>query len=114
MSRKARIWVGVTLLVMLAFNYAMIGVPLFRRAASLENKSNTMLAAEMKKSGKALKYSDDYYILEILRREKTSLDRKIFILNVACASALIIIASWTIFGLVFYTAKTQKSAKMQK
>jgi hypothetical protein len=99
MTRKARIWTGLTLLLILAFNYAVIGIPLFKRSSSIENKSKAMLVSQLK-SGKFLKNSEDEYILEILKREKAYLDRRILILNLVGASLGILIASWVVFGVV--------------
>ncbi|MBI4974461.1 MAG: hypothetical protein HZC19_01395 [Candidatus Omnitrophica bacterium] len=101
MTSKARIWIGITLLIVLAFNYAIIGFPMIKRASSIENKSKAMLISQIK-SGKVLKNSEDEYILEILKREKGSIDKKILILNSVAISASLLIISWTIFGLLFH------------
>lgn len=101
MSRRARIWIGITLLAVLAFNYVAIGFPLIKRVSSIEDKSKSILVSQVK-SGKVFKNTEDEYILDILKREKRAIDKKIFILNIVSISALIIIASWTVFGLIFY------------
>ncbi|MDP3804848.1 MAG: hypothetical protein Q8Q87_04785 [Candidatus Omnitrophota bacterium] len=99
-SRNARLWIGVTLLTMLAVNYGIIGLPLYRKAASLHDKATTVLIKQIK-SGNALKTSaEEEYILEIFRREKGSIDRKLLILNSAAVTIVIIIVSWTGFGLL--------------
>ena len=104
MSRNARIWIGLTLLFILAFNYSVIGFPLLRKSAAIHDKSTTMLMKQIK-SGKALKSGEDEYILEVFAREKTAIDSKVLILNCVAASLLIIIASWTIFGLIVHRKK---------
>lgn len=101
MSRKARMWLGATLLLILAFNYAIIGLPLIKRASSIETKSKAILISQVK-SGKVLKNSEDEFILEILKREKASIDRKMLVLNGIAASLVIIVVSWTAFGLLFH------------
>jgi len=52
-------------------------------------------------SGKALKGSDNDYILQILKKEKAITDRKLGTLNMTAASLAVIIISWTLFGIVF-------------
>jgi len=99
MSRKSRLWTGVTLLAVLAINYALIGIPLIRRSASIERKSRAMLMSQVK-SGKVFKDSEEEYLIEIFRRERAGISWKILILNCAGASLLIAIASWTAFGLI--------------
>ena len=101
MTHKARIWIGITLLIVLAFNYAIIGFPMIKRASSIENKSKAMLISQIK-SGKVLKNSEDEFILEILKREKASVDRKILVLNGIAISLVIVVISWTAFGLLFH------------
>ena len=55
------------------------------------------------KSGKLFKGAlGDEYILEVLKKEKVSIDRKILVLNCAAASLSILVASWVIFGLIFH------------
>ena len=89
MTRKARIWIGVTLLAIILFNYLAIGIPLYRRMASLDNKVRIFT-----------KHSEDIYVIDVLKREMIAVDKKIVILNCAAVSIAIIIASWIIFGLV--------------
>lgn len=105
MSRKSRLWVGITFFIVLMFNYAVIGFPLYRKASSLNDKATTMLMNRIK-SGKALKNaSEEEYILDIFRREKAAIDQKLFMLNLISISIAIVIASWTAFGLVFHKRK---------
>ncbi len=99
MTRNARIWIGLTLLAIVTLNYAMAGYPLIKKSASLQDRAKAILVKQVK-SGGMLKDSGDEYILEIFRKEKRSIDKKISILNVAATSLLIIIASWTAFGLI--------------
>ena len=101
MTRKARIWIGITLLVVLAFNYAIMGIPLLKKASSLEDKYKALLIRQVK-SGEILKGSGDEHILEIFKREKSGIDKKILILNCVAASLAILIFSWVIFGLVVH------------
>lgn len=99
MSRKARLWLGATLLLVIIFNYAIIGFPLIKRASSIEAKTKAMLVSQVK-SGKVMKNSEDEFILEILKRERSSLGRKILILNGIAISLTIAVASWTAFGMI--------------
>lgn len=99
MSRKARMWVGVTLLIVVVFNYIIVGVPLLRKASSIEDKYKTILIKQVK-SGEILKGSGDEYILEIFKREKSAIDRRILILNCVATSLAILVASWVVFGLI--------------
>lgn len=96
MTRKTRLWIGATLLIVLAFNYAMLGVPLLKRKAYIEKKSKMIVV---------VKNADDEYILDIFRKEKAAVEKNIRLVNTAGLSIAIIIASWTIFGLVFYRKK---------
>jgi len=99
MSRKSRIWIGVTLLAIIIFNYAVIGIPLYRKIASLENRIKIMMIRQVK-SGGILKNSEDNYIIDVLKRETITLDRKIVVLNCITVSVVIVIASWIIFGII--------------
>ncbi|MCX5686705.1 MAG: hypothetical protein NTW09_04525 [Candidatus Omnitrophica bacterium] len=100
MTRQARLWTGVTLLMILAINYGIIGFPLYRKAVNLHDKATTMLMKQIK-SGSVLKTSaEEDYILEIFRREKASIDQKIFILNSAAITLVILLGSWTAFGIL--------------
>lgn len=90
MTRKTRSWMGVTLLAVIAFNYLVIGIPLFKRINYLETKIKVMNKAE------------DSYIVDVLKREVVTLDKKLVILNCAAFSIAIIIASWIAYGLIVY------------
>ena len=89
MSRKAKVWIGVTLLAIILFNYLAIGIPLYKRMNSLDNKVRIFT-----------KHSEDTYVTDILKREMITVDKKIVILNCVAVSVAIIIMSWIIFGLV--------------
>ena len=99
MTKKARLWTGVTIFVILALNYAAFAIPLAKRSSSIEERAMTMMREDFE-SGKAIKGSDNDYILEILKKEKSSVDRKLGTLNMVAASLAIVVASWTLFGLI--------------
>ena len=101
MSNKARIWIGVTLLALVAFNYLAVSFPLYRRIGSLENKIRIMMIKQVK-SGEILKNSEDNYIIDILKRETIALDRKIVIINCVAVSVAIMIISWLAYGLIVH------------
>ncbi len=98
MIRKARLWTGVTLLVVLIFNYAVIGIPLYRKSVSIRTKYRELLLRQAKYNA-PFRSPEGEYMLEVFHKEKKSLDQKTLILNCAGASLLILIASWTVFGL---------------
>ncbi len=97
-------WIGITLVAIVAFNYGLIGVPLHQRVASVQSQTRALLIKEVK-AGSKFKDSADTYLLEIFRKEKSSLDKKILVLNCIAISALLIITSWTVFGLLFHRKK---------
>jgi len=100
MTRRARLWTGATLVLILAFNYGIVGMPLIRKAMSLNDKSTTMLMGRIK-SGHALRTSsEEEYILDIFRRERASIAWKLVVVNAVSLTLLVAIASWTLFGLV--------------
>ena len=98
MTRKARMWTGATLLVIIALNYAIIGFPLIRKSESVKEKAKMILVRQVK-SDKIFKNSEEDYILELFRKEKASIDTKIVILNCAAATLAFFALSWTVFGL---------------
>ena len=104
MTRKARLWTGATLLVVLAFNYAVMALPLAKKSAVLKEKAKSIFIRQIK-AGDVLSGSDEDYVLEIFKNEKLVIDKKLRVLNVGFATLGILIASWTIFGLVFYSKK---------
>jgi len=91
MDRKIRLWIGITLLSIVLFNYLSIGIPLYKRINSLDKKVRIFT-----------KNSEDAFIIDILKKEAISIDKKIVILNCAAVSVVIIITSWLIFGLVVH------------
>ena len=99
MTQKARLWTGATLLLVLALNYAVIGLPLTKKAASLKDRYRAILIKQAK-SGELFKNTDDEYLLDLFRKEKASVERRLLILNCTGISFVILIASWTIFGLI--------------
>lgn len=88
MSRKARVWIGVTLLVIILFNYLAIGVPLYKRMISLGDKVKIFAS-----------HSEDTYVVDVLKREIVTINKKVVVLNCVAASVAIIIVSWIMFGL---------------
>ena len=94
MTRKARVWISATLMILVIFNYLVIGIPLYNRAGLLENRIKIMS-----------KHSDDAYIVDILKREETGINRKITILNTATVSLGIIILSWLVYGLIIHKSR---------
>ena len=88
MSRKARIWTSITLLTIILFNYLYIGVPLYKRMSSLDNKVRAFT-----------KHFEDTYVIDVLKREMVAINKKIVMLNCVAVSVAIIVVSWMIFGL---------------
>ena len=99
MTKKARLWIGLTIMALLVFNYAAFMIPLSKKSSSLEEKLNTIMVKQFN-SGKMLKSSEDDFIIGILKKERVSIEGKINTLNLTAASLGIIIASWTMFGLI--------------
>lgn len=97
MNRKVRLWIGITLLAIVLFNYLSIGIPLYKRINSLDKKVKIFT-----------KNSEDAFIIDVLKKEAISIDKKIVILNCAAVSVAIIITSWLIFGLVFHREDRRK------
>ena len=97
MRNKARIWIGVTLLTVILFNYLSMGIPLYSRMNSLDDKVRVFT-----------KHSEDTYVIDVLKREMITIDRKIVILNCVAVSVAIVIISWMIFGLVVYRREERK------
>ncbi|MDD5174129.1 MAG: hypothetical protein PHV48_04820 [Candidatus Omnitrophica bacterium] len=97
MSRKTRAWIGITLLAIILFNYLTIGMPLYKRMSSLDNKVKVFA-----------KHSEDTYIADILKREMVTINKKIVILNCVAASVAIVIVSWMVFGLAVHRPERRK------
>jgi hypothetical protein len=100
MTAKSRLWIGVTLLIVIAINYALIGFPLISKSSSIQAKAKTILIKQSK-SVNIFKNSDDEYMLEVFRREKAAIDTKVTILNSVAATVAFLVVSWTVFGLIF-------------
>lgn len=98
MSRKAKVWIGATLLTIIFFNYLAIGIPLYKRMGSLDNKVKIFA-----------KHSEDTYVIDVLKREMVMIDKKIAMLNCAAVSVVIIIVSWMIFGLIVHKPERRRS-----
>ena len=98
MTRRARVWTGATLLLVLAINYALVGFPMMGRAASIKDQTKTLLVKQVK-SDRIFKNTSDDYMLDILNKERASIDRRITILNCAAISIVIFVVSWVVFGL---------------
>jgi len=76
-------------LVILLFNYLAIGMPLYKRMSSLDDKVRVFT-----------KHSENTYIVDVLRREMVTVGKKLVVLNCVAVSVVIIIVSWIMFGLV--------------
>jgi hypothetical protein len=99
MSNRARLWLGVTLLLALAANYIMIGAPMIRRSEALNIESRAILI-KYARAGTSITGAENDYLLQIFRKEQAVLGRQILILNCASATIGLLIASWTAFGLL--------------
>lgn len=99
MSRKARIWLGVTLLLALGVNYIIIGAPMIRRSEALKVESRAVLI-KYAKSGSTFTDTENDYLLQIFRKEQASLGKQILVLNCASATLALLVVSWTAFGVV--------------
>jgi hypothetical protein len=94
------LWTGATLVLILAFNYGLIGMPLIRKAMSLNDKATTVLMNKIKSGNVLRTSSEEEYILDIFKRERESVIRRLVVVNAVTLTLVIIIASWTLFGLV--------------
>ena len=97
-TRKARLWVGATLLVILGINYALVGFPLYKKSESIVEAAKGIYLKQAK-SNKILQGTRDEYLLDVFRREKNTVDRAFLILNCVSVTALVVILSWVIFGM---------------
>jgi hypothetical protein len=100
MNPNKRLWIGMTLLIVIMVNYMLIGVPLLSKSSSIQGKAKTILVKQAKSTG-IFNNSDDEFLLEVFRREKTSIDTKITVLNSVAATLAFFAVSWTVFGLLF-------------
>lgn len=100
MEPKKRLWIGVTLLVVILFNYILIGAPLLSKSYSINQKSKAILIKGSKPAG-IFAGADDEYLLDVFRKERSLIDTRMTILNAAAATLTFFVLSWTLFGLVF-------------
>ena len=97
MSKKARLWIGATLLIIIAFNYLVMAIPLYKKINSLEGRIKVLMIKQVK-SGEILKNTEDSYIIEVLQRATIGLSKKLVIINCVAVSVAVIILSWLLFG----------------
>jgi hypothetical protein len=95
----------MTLILILAFNYGLFGMPLIRKAMSLNDKATKVLMAKIKTGNALRSSSEEDYILDIFRREKEAVTHKLIVWNAISLTCLILILSWTAFGLVINKKK---------
>ena len=107
MTKKARIWIGTTLLIIIIFNYLVMSLPLYKRMNSLENRIKVMMIKQVK-SGEVLKNTEDNYIIDVLKTETIKLDRKIVIINCVAVSVVVFIISWLLFGIIVHREDRRK------
>jgi len=99
MSRKARLWIGATLFVALALNYIIIGAPLIRRSEALKIEMRALLIKYAKSSANFMDMENDY-LLQVFRKEQSTLNWQILLLNCASATIALLVVSWTAFGML--------------
>ena len=99
MSPKAKMWFGITLLLALALNYIIIGAPIIRRAEALKVEARAIVV-KYAKSTQTFTDMENDYLLQIFRKEQSSIGRQILILNCASATLGLLIISWTVFGVL--------------
>lgn len=99
MTRKARIWIGTTMMAVVLFNYAFFSWPVYTKIASVRARYRTILMQGIK-SNNTFANSSDEYMMEVLRRERESLDKRLVVYNAITVSIGIVILSWTVFGLL--------------
>lgn len=99
MSRKARMWFGLTLLLALGINYIIIGAPMIRRSEALKIEARSIII-KYANSNSTFTDTENDYLLQIFRKEQANLGRQILILNCASATLGLLIISWTVFGVL--------------
>lgn len=100
MNPKTRLWIGVTLLAVILVNYILIGMPLIMKSNSVQAKARAILIKQTK-PGNLFTSSDDEYLIDVFRKEKSAIDSKMMVLNAIAATLAFFAASWTVFGLIF-------------
>lgn len=98
MTRRGRIWVGCTFLVVIGINYALIGFPLMGKSVSIKERARAILVKQVK-SDRVFKSGDEDYMLELYRKERAAIDTKVLVLNCAALTLVFFASSWTVFGL---------------
>ena len=93
MSKNARLWIGVTLFLVLSINYFMLGFPLLNRNAAVQEKYREILIKQAKSTDMS-KNTADEYLMDALREEKGVITKKLVLLNCVAASLSVIIVSW--------------------
>ena len=99
MSKNARLWIGITLFLVLSINYFMLGLPLLNRSVAVQEKYREIIIKQAKSADMSRNTADEY-LLDALREEKNSITKKLVLLNCVAASLSVIIVSWMMFGLV--------------
>ena len=100
MNPKARLWIGGTVFIVILINYILVGAPLISKSNSIQAKAKAILVKQAKSSG-IFNNSDDEYLIDVFRKEKSAIDTKITVLNAIAATLAFFALSWTIFGLIF-------------
>jgi hypothetical protein len=99
MSGKAKLWLGITLLLALGLNYIIVGAPIIRRNEALKVEARAILL-KYAKPGSTFTDMENDYLLQIFRKEQANIGRQILILNCASATLGLLIISWTAFGVL--------------
>lgn len=100
MTRKARTWTGVTILLVIALNYAVATYPLYNRMRLLESRVKVMMIRQVK-SGDILNNTEDNYIIDVLKREMAVIDKRLITINCIAATIAVVVISWLLYGLIF-------------
>jgi hypothetical protein len=99
MSPKAKMWLGITLLLALAVNYIIIGSPMIRRSEALKVETRAILL-KYAKSTQTFTDMENDYLMQVFRKEQANIGRQVLILNCASATLGLLIISWTVFGIL--------------
>ncbi len=100
MEPRKRLWIGATLMAVIIFNYILIGAPLLSKSYSINQKTKVILVKQIRSSG-IFNNMDDEYMLELFRKERSTINTKIMILNALTVTVTFLALSWTLFGLIF-------------
>ena len=98
MIKRERIWIGGTMLAIILLNYGIFAMPLMKKTSTIDEKVQASMKhmIESKKSSG----SEEQYMLQLLMKERSAIDSKLFIINCAGLSLGLIAVSWTIFGML--------------